>query len=134
MGGQRPVSGEKGRAPAANPARDYAAGSPPDQGFPPNLHDHPSSCYHVACFNIQFPSFISVAAPPGLSRSGRSVRHIEHKRALRVARFVSTPFVGIAGRAPRHTGLPPVPHGGSVILECFFATARRPRGFDLFLD
>ncbi|MFW2274548.1 hypothetical protein ACNR9P_23465, partial [Burkholderia orbicola] len=53
-----PVAAAGTAAPrAADHTRAGSPGCPARRAIPGNLHDRPSSCYHVACFNIQSLSF-----------------------------------------------------------------------------
>ncbi|MBR7972872.1 hypothetical protein KDX01_07050 [Burkholderia vietnamiensis] len=83
---------------AAHHTRWRRAGTAAGRAIPGNLHDRLSSCYHVACFNLESLSFsISIECRPRL-QAGASIDIASTGKPARQARF--SRFVALPGHWP----------------------------------
>jgi hypothetical protein len=132
-----PVPREFSCRPAGRPtpprAADHTgaerAGTPAPRGIPGNLHDRLSSCYHVACFNIQSLSIRFREKSVRALRAGASTGIASTGKPARQARF--SRFVAPPGQLPERR-TPSAPASAAritrpILHERTVATAHRAR-------
>jgi hypothetical protein len=77
---------------AAHHTRASRAGTAAGRATPSNLHDRLSSCYHVACFNLESLSFsISIECRPRLQAGASIDIASTDPPDRRFSRFVALP-------------------------------------------